>query len=140
MDHSKTWLRQWDLWVIGCGYESRGKPPVPHFPPVSYRLPIVNVPIPIFSHFPDFLFLFPYRAHSVIVAHNHPSGDPSPSQRDVEMTQLLMSAGKVWASNSPITSLWDRRALSPFTKRGCSLVCTTRALVNYLPLPNRSFV
>ncbi len=36
-----------------------------------------------------------HRAHSVIVAHNHPSGDPSPSTSDMEMTQLLMAAGKV---------------------------------------------
>ena len=36
-----------------------------------------------------------HRAHSVIVAHNHPSGDPTPSTRDLEMTQLLAAAGKV---------------------------------------------
>ncbi len=36
-----------------------------------------------------------HRAHSVIVAHNHPSGDPSPSVSDIEMTQLLRSAGQV---------------------------------------------
>jgi DNA repair protein RadC len=42
-----------------------------------------------------FHFAIRHRAHSVIVAHNHPSGDPSPSQRDIEMTQLLTAAGKV---------------------------------------------
>lgn len=31
----------------------------------------------------------------VIVAHNHPSGDPSPSPEDVAVTQQLSSAGKV---------------------------------------------
>lgn len=36
-----------------------------------------------------------HRAHSVIVAHNHPSGDPTPSTRDIEITQLLVAAGKV---------------------------------------------
>src|SRR3990167_1256709 len=36
-----------------------------------------------------------HRAHSVIIAHNHPSGDPTPSQRDCEMTQILMAAGRV---------------------------------------------
>jgi DNA repair protein RadC len=36
-----------------------------------------------------------HRAHSLIIAHNHPSGDPTPSTRDVEMTQLLVQAGKV---------------------------------------------
>lgn len=34
-------------------------------------------------------------AKSVIVAHNHPSGDPSPSKEDKEITQRLQSAGKI---------------------------------------------
>lgn len=33
-------------------------------------------------------------AHNIIVAHNHPSGDPTPSTRDVQMTQILVNAGK----------------------------------------------
>lgn len=36
-----------------------------------------------------------HRAHSLIIAHNHPSGDPAPSTRDIEMTKLLVSAGRV---------------------------------------------
>ncbi len=36
-----------------------------------------------------------HRAHSLIVAHNHPSGDPVPSTRDLEMTHLLIAVGKV---------------------------------------------
>ena len=36
-----------------------------------------------------------HRAYSVIIAHNHPSGDPTPSLRDQEMTQILMAAGRV---------------------------------------------
>lgn len=36
-----------------------------------------------------------YRAHSIVIAHNHPSGDPAPSLRDLEITRLLCSAGKV---------------------------------------------
>ncbi len=36
-----------------------------------------------------------HRAHSLIIAHNHPSGDPTPSFRDLEMTQILISVGKV---------------------------------------------
>jgi DNA repair protein RadC len=35
------------------------------------------------------------RAASIIVAHNHPSGDPSPSQRDVTLTQQLAAAGQL---------------------------------------------
>ena len=34
-------------------------------------------------------------AASVIIAHNHPSGDPSPSREDIAVTQRLVKAGKV---------------------------------------------
>jgi DNA repair protein RadC len=34
-------------------------------------------------------------ASSIIVAHNHPSGDPSPSREDVEQTKKLIEAGKM---------------------------------------------
>lgn len=33
------------------------------------------------------------RAATVIVAHNHPSGDPRPSKKDIETTQQLVAAG-----------------------------------------------
>lgn len=33
------------------------------------------------------------RAASVIVAHNHPSGDPHPSRKDIEATQQLVAGG-----------------------------------------------
>lgn len=35
------------------------------------------------------------RAASVIVAHNHPSGDTTPSQKDVTLTQQLAAAGQL---------------------------------------------
>ena len=35
------------------------------------------------------------RAHSLIVGHNHPSGDSNPSMSDIEMTHNLRSAGRV---------------------------------------------
>ena len=34
-------------------------------------------------------------AHSVILVHNHPSGDPTPSDEDLEMTNRLFSAGEL---------------------------------------------
>jgi DNA repair protein RadC len=34
-------------------------------------------------------------AHAMILAHNHPSGDPSPSREDREVTQRLIQAGKL---------------------------------------------
>lgn len=33
------------------------------------------------------------RAACIIVAHNHPSGDPSPSKYDIKTTQQLVAAG-----------------------------------------------
>jgi DNA repair protein RadC len=34
-------------------------------------------------------------ASSIIVAHNHPSGDPMPSREDIELTKKLAEAGKI---------------------------------------------
>ncbi len=34
-------------------------------------------------------------ASSIIVAHNHPSGDPSPSREDIDLTKKLSEAGKM---------------------------------------------
>jgi DNA repair protein RadC len=36
-----------------------------------------------------------YLAASIIVVHNHPSGNPEPSREDVEITRQLAEAGKV---------------------------------------------
>jgi DNA repair protein RadC len=36
-----------------------------------------------------------YKAHSMILAHNHPSGDPSPSKADIELTKALIQSGRV---------------------------------------------
>jgi DNA repair protein RadC len=36
-----------------------------------------------------------YKAHSLIIAHNHPSGDPKPSQADLELTSALIQASQV---------------------------------------------
>ncbi len=35
------------------------------------------------------------RAASVVVAHNHPSGDPTPSAHDIHLTQQLAAAGQL---------------------------------------------
>jgi len=35
------------------------------------------------------------RAASIIAAHNHPSGDPTPSQKDIILTQQLVAAGQL---------------------------------------------
>lgn len=36
-----------------------------------------------------------YSAAQIIVAHNHPSGDPDPSEEDLVITKRLVSAGKI---------------------------------------------
>jgi DNA repair protein RadC len=35
------------------------------------------------------------NAASIIVAHNHPSGDPTPSTEDVRVTEQIVAAGKL---------------------------------------------
>jgi len=34
-------------------------------------------------------------AHSVILVHNHPSGDPTPSDEDLKMTERLIESGEI---------------------------------------------
>lgn len=36
-----------------------------------------------------------YRAYAIIVAHNHPSGDPEPSTEDIEITERLIETGRL---------------------------------------------
>ena len=36
-----------------------------------------------------------FSAAAIIVAHNHPSGDPEPSEDDLEITKRLVEAGKI---------------------------------------------
>ena len=38
-----------------------------------------------------------WGAHAVMVAHNHPSGDPEPSGKDIELTKRLIEVSKVMA-------------------------------------------
>jgi DNA repair protein RadC len=35
------------------------------------------------------------KAATIIVAHNHPSGDPTPSKEDIKTTHMLVEAGKI---------------------------------------------
>jgi DNA repair protein RadC len=36
------------------------------------------------------------RATAILLFHNHPSGDPTPSHADVQMTHTIIEAGKVF--------------------------------------------
>ena len=36
-----------------------------------------------------------YKAHGLILVHNHPSGDPAPSQEDIDLTRRFIRAGDI---------------------------------------------
>ena len=36
-----------------------------------------------------------HNAHSIIISHNHPSGDPKPSEEDIEVTKNIFKAGEI---------------------------------------------
>jgi len=36
-----------------------------------------------------------YPRASIILVHNHPSGDPTPSREDIAVTERLVKAGKI---------------------------------------------
>ena len=36
-----------------------------------------------------------YRAYAILVAHNHPTGDPNPSAEDIEITKRLIETGRL---------------------------------------------
>ena len=39
------------------------------------------------------------NAHSIILLHNHPSGDPTPSEADIDITKKLKKAGDIMGIN-----------------------------------------
>ena len=43
------------------------------------------------------------NAAALIVAHNHPSGDPAPSPEDIQVTRQIVSAGRCWIFAFSIT-------------------------------------
>ncbi len=40
-----------------------------------------------------------YSCSALILCHNHPSGDPTPSNEDIETTKRLIDAGKILGIN-----------------------------------------
>jgi DNA repair protein RadC len=63
-----------------------------------------------------------HKAHSLIIAHNHPSGDPTPSKADLELTRLLSNSSRVMGISlddhlivtpEAFTSLRERGYLGP---------------------------
>jgi len=47
------------------------------------------------------------NAAALIAAHNHPSGNPTPSAPDIALTEQLVDAGVCWGSPCSITSSSD---------------------------------
>jgi len=56
-------------------------------------------------------------AHAIILAHNHPSGDPSPSSEDIYMTKMMQEGGKTLG-----IPLLDHIIMSPDVSRYSSLL------------------
>lgn len=59
-----------------------------------------------------------HRAYSLIIAHNHPSGDPTPSARDCEMTYILAAAGKVIGIELADHLIIGKHSFVSFHKKG----------------------
>ena len=69
-------------------------------------------------------------ATAVILAHNHPSGDPEPSRADIDMTHEVVRAGKILnvavhdhliVGRQGVVSLAQRGLLAPPVARGANL-------------------
>lgn len=40
-------------------------------------------------------FAIAMNAHAIVIAHNHPGGDPTPSEADIKVTRDLFRAGQI---------------------------------------------
>ena len=61
-----------------------------------------------------------HSAHSLVLVHNHPSGDPTPSQADINATKHLLASSKIMGirlddhlivGENCFTSLWEKKYL-----------------------------
>ncbi len=59
-----------------------------------------------------------FGSAALILVHNHPSGDPSPSRADIDVTRAIAEAGKRWASRCTTISSSAPRAMSACAHRG----------------------
>ena len=55
---------------------------------------------------------------AVIVAHNHPSGNPEPSREDIEITKQLVEAGKILGIPVHDHVIFTDSAYTSFAERG----------------------
>lgn len=57
-------------------------------------------------------------AASIIVAHNHPSGNPEPSNEDLQITRQLVEAGKILGIPVHDHLIFTKTAFTSFAERG----------------------
>ncbi len=57
-------------------------------------------------------------AASVILAHNHPSGNPEPSSEDVQLTKQMVESGKIIGIPVHDHIIFANDAYTSFTERG----------------------
>ncbi|NOX92353.1 MAG: JAB domain-containing protein [Gammaproteobacteria bacterium] len=71
---------------------------------------------------------FPVNARGAIVLHNHPSGDPTPSEEDKAFTQKWIVWPWIWGLNSLTTSL---SALMDITASGKTVTLSAQRFRTY---------
>lgn len=59
-----------------------------------------------------------HSASSVVLAHNHPSGDPEPSEEDLRITRRLIDAGKIIGIEVLDHIIIGKNSFSSFKERG----------------------
>lgn len=59
-----------------------------------------------------------HRCISVVVAHNHPSGNPEPSDSDIEITHKLVSAGHILGIELMDHIIYTSESLYSFREHG----------------------
>ena len=69
------------------------------------------------------------KATAIILVHNHPSGDPTPSRADIQMTQAIVDVASRSASPCTITSSSARKDTSA-SRAAADLIVTPRSLVD----------
>lgn len=73
---------------------------------------------------PPAIFRMPVAlsATSILVAHNHPSGDPTPSQADIQTTKMLEACatilGIVFIDHLVLTRCGKWRSIAEYNERG----------------------
>jgi DNA repair protein RadC len=74
--------------------------------PLDAKLHPLTEPIVVFRGTMDATTVHPrevfqeairWGAYAIMVAHNHPSGDPTPSAQDVELTRKLVEVSRIMA-------------------------------------------